>query len=259
MKIRAIFTDLDGTLLEPDGSLRAEASAEIENLTAGGVPVCLVTSKTPAEVVALLAQLRLATPAGFENGAGVVLADGSMVLDSAAIPVADLRHEARRLRARCGAPFRTLDELDDEELRSITELPGSVLAKMRDRQATLPIVVASKWDESLRASLPVRPRMRLLRGNRFLHLQGDHDKTSVIKVLLSRLPPRDGVVVSFGDSPNDLELLAGAGIAVIVPSAAGPSPELLLKVPGARVAPSPHGRGWAIAVREIVERSTPWR
>ena len=46
MKVRAIFTDLDGTLLEPDGSLRAEAFAEIQRLNAGGIPVCLVTSKT---------------------------------------------------------------------------------------------------------------------------------------------------------------------------------------------------------------------
>ena len=52
MKIRAIFTDLDGTLLEPDGSLRAEASAEIQRLSASDIPVCLVTSKTAAEVVA---------------------------------------------------------------------------------------------------------------------------------------------------------------------------------------------------------------
>jgi mannosyl-3-phosphoglycerate phosphatase len=259
MKIRAIFTDLDGTLLEPDGSLCDEAWAAIESLSTRGVSVCLVTSKTPAEVVALLGHLRLATPAGFENGAGVVLADGSMMIDTAAVPMADLRREATWLRARCGAPFRTLDELDDDEVRSITGVRRSALDAMRDRRATLPLSVASKWDAHLRASLSARPKMRLLRGNRFLHLQGDHDKTGVIRMLLSRLPPRDGVVVSFGDSPNDLELLAGAEIAVIVPSVAGPSPELVRRVPGAHVAPRPHGRGWAMAVREIVERTAPWR
>ena len=259
MKIRAIFTDLDGTLLEPDGSLRAEASAEIQRLSASDIPVCLVTSKTAAEVVALLARLRLATPAGFENGAGIVLADGSMVLEPAAITVAELRREVIRLRARCRVPFRTLDELGDDELVSITELPATALAAMRDRQATLPLVVVPMWDRRLRASLPARPRMRLLRGNRFLHLQGDHDKTTVMRLLLSRLPPRDGVVISLGDSPNDFELLAEAEIAVIVPSATGPSPELVRKIPHARVAPHPHGLGWVMAVRQIFERTTPWR
>jgi mannosyl-3-phosphoglycerate phosphatase len=259
MKVRAVFTDLDGTLLEPDGSLRAEAMAEIERLTAGGIPVCLVTSKTATEVVRLLARLQLETPAGFENGAGVVLANGSMVLDPAALSMTDLRRAAASLRARCEAPIKTLDELDDEELRSFTGLPGTALGAVRDRHATLPMVVAPQWDGPLREALPTRPRMRLLRGNRFLHLQGDHDKTSVMQLMLSRLPPREGVIVSCGDSPNDLELLVGTEIAVIVPSDAGPSPELVREVPGALVAPQPHGRGWAMAVREIVERTTPWR
>jgi mannosyl-3-phosphoglycerate phosphatase len=259
MKVRAVFTDLDGTLLEPDGSLRAEAMTEIGRLTALGIPVCLVTSKTATEVVRLLARLRLETPAGFENGAGVVLANGSMVLDPAALSMEDLRRAAASLRGRCAAPIKTLDELDDRELRCLTGLPETALGAVRDRQATLPIVVAPQWDGPLRETLPSRPRMRLLRGNRFLHLQGDHDKTSVMQLLLSRLPPREGVTVSCGDSPNDLELLTRTEIAVIVPSHAGPSSELVRKVPGAFVAPEPHGRGWAMAVREIVERTTPWR
>jgi mannosyl-3-phosphoglycerate phosphatase len=259
MKVRAIFTDLDGTLLEPDGSLRAEALTEIRRLSAGGIPVCLVTSKTAEEVIGLLARLQLTTPAGFENGAGIVLANGSVVLEEAAVTVEELRREAVRLRERCGVTLRTMDEIEDDELVSITKLPPAAIAAMRNRQATLPLVVEPEWDESLRAALPSRPRLRLLRGNRFLHLQGDHDKTSVMRLLLSRLPLRDGVVISLGDSPNDLELLAEAEIAVIVPSATGPSLELVQKIPRACVAPHPHGRGWAAALREIVEAAAPWR
>ncbi len=259
MKVRAIFTDLDGTLLEPDGSVGREAESEILRLTAAGIPVLLVTSKTAREVAGLLARLHLETPAGFENGAGIVEAGGSTVLDPAAIPVAELRLAAAELRRRCGAPLRTLDELDDSGLTSLTGLRGSALAAARDRQATMPLVVAPEWDCILRAALTSASRMRLVRGNRFLHLQGDHDKTTVMKLLLSRLPHREGIVVSCGDSPNDLELLAGAGVAVIVPSPAGPSPELVQNVPGALVAPHPHGRGWALAVREITERTKVWR
>jgi len=259
MKVRAIFTDLDGTLLEPDGSLRAEALTEIQRLNAGGIPVCLVTSKTAEEVIGLLARLRLTTPAGFENGAGIVLANGSVVFEEAAVTVEELRCEAVQLRERCGVTLRTMDEIEDDELASITKLPPAAIPAMRNRQATLPLVVAPECDEPLRAALPSRPRLRLLRGNRFLHLQGDHDKTSVMSLLLSRLPLRDGVVISLGDSPNDLELLAEAEIAVIVPSATGPSLELVQKIPRARVAPHPHGRGWAAALREIVEATAPWR
>ena len=258
MKIRAIFTDLDGTLLEPDGSLCAEALQEIQALNAAGIPVCLVTSKTPTEVIDLLARLQLVTPAGFENGAGIVLADGSMVLEPTAIAMADLRRHAAELRARSGVPLRTLDDLDDDELHSLTRLPRSALPAVRDRQATLPLVVDPKWDQLLRETFPARPRMRLQRGNRFLHLQGDHDKTSVMQRMLSLLPWRDGAVVSFGDSPNDFELLAMAEVAVIVPSAEGPSEELVGKIPAAHIAPYPHGRGWVMAVRHIAERNMSW-
>ena len=258
MKIRAIFTDLDGTLLEPDGSLCSEALREIDRLNAAGIPVCLVTSKTPAEVVGLLARLQLATPAGFENGAGVILSDGSMVLEPTAMPTAELRRHATELRARSGVPLRTLDELDDDELRSLTGLSECALVAVRDRRATLPLLVDSEWDRHLRESMPATPRMRLQRGNRFLHLQGDHDKTSVMKRLLSLLPPREGAVVSFGDSPNDLELLLEAEVAVIVPSAEGPSRELVGRIPEAHIAPRPHGRGWVLAVQRLVERASPW-
>jgi len=259
MKVRAIFTDLDGTLLEPNGSVRVEAMAEMQSLTAAGIPVCLVTSKTAHEVVRLLARFHLETPAGFENGAGIVDTRGSVVFDPAAIPVAKLRLAATSLRERCGAPLRTLDELDDSEVTTLTGLRGTALTAARDRQATIPLVVAAEWDCTLREALAEQPHMRLVRGNRFLHLQGNHDKNSVMNLLLSRLPPREGVVVSCGDSPNDLGLLAEAQVAIIVPSAAGPSEELVTRIPGARIAPQPHGRGWALAVREVVERNAPWR
>jgi len=258
MRIRAIFTDLDGTLLEPDGSIRAEALEALHELVANGVAVYLVTSKTAAELVELLARLRLETPAGFENGAGVVFADGSVLLGPEAVPVDEVRALAVSLRAETGAPLRTLDELDDEELMAVTGLPISALPGVRDRRATMPLRVPSRWDRRLRRSLPVEPRMRLVRGDRFLHLQGDHDKTTVMNLLLARLPERDGAVVSLGDSPNDLELLAAADVAVIVPSDTGPHPELVRRLPGARVAPGRHGRGWAMAVRQMIERTPTW-
>ena len=257
MKIRVVFTDLDGTLLEPDGSLRDEAAAAVRRLTSEAVPVCAVTSKTAEEIAAILAVLGLATPAGFENGAGALLPDRTVVLDPAAVAVDVLRAEAARLRTATGAPLRTLDELDDGELAAITALPAESLAGVRRRRATLPLVVAPEWDDTLRRALPARPRLRLLRGNRFLHLQGGHDKTSVLELLLAHLPARPGAVVACGDSPNDVELLAGADIPVIVPSAAGPSPELARRFPGAVVAPAPHGRGWAAAMDAIFERTSP--
>lgn len=250
MRVRAVLTDLDGTLLEPDGRLGAEARAALDELAGAGVPVLPVTSKTAAEVAWLLSRLGLAGPAGFENGAGVLGRDGVTRLSLAAVPVEALRGVADHLRAATGAPARTIEELDDAELEAITGLAGAELERARCRQATLPLVVDNSWDEALRARTP--PELVLVRGNRFLHLHGRHVKADVVPALLAAVPG-PGAVVACGDAPNDLELLSSGDVAVIVPSAQGPHPVLRAALPGARVAPAPHGRGWALAVLALLD------
>jgi len=255
--LRAVLTDLDGTVLEPDGSLCLEAKAALAVLAAAGVPVFPVTSKTAAELAPLLAELGLSTCAGCENGAVVRLADGSTELLPQAVPLDELIATLGAIRRRAGAPVRTLLELDDVELSTLTGLTGIALAHARQREATLPLVVDPRWDEELRNALPDRPRLRLVRGNRFLHLQGAHSKHDVVPRLIEATGDRTGPIVACGDAPNDAELLAQADIAVIVPAASGASPRLVEQVRHATVAPHPHGRGWAAALTALLARSEP--
>ena len=249
MRIRAILTDLDGTLLEPDGSLCLEAAEALRILCDRGIPVLPVTSKTAAEVIWLLERLGLPGPAGFENGAGLVERGGRITLHPEAVAVDALRDVAAGLRRETAAPLRTLDEVSDDELGSLTGLTGDELKRARDRRATLPLVVGEAWDAKLSAAAP--PHVLLVRGNRFLHLQGRHAKASVAAELLAAAPG-DGAVVACGDSPNDLELLQLGDVAVIVPSATGFHHGLRTALPRARVAPAPHGRGWALSVMQLL-------
>ncbi|HQN96532.1 MAG TPA: HAD-IIB family hydrolase [Thermoanaerobaculales bacterium] len=249
MRLRAVLTDLDGTLLEPDGSLCAEAAAALQELREQGVAVLPLTSKTAAEVEHLLARLDLPGPGGFENGAGIVERGGATTMTAGAIPMDELRSAASRLRRVVAAPLRTLEELTDQELAALTGMTGGDLARVRQRRATLPMVVDERWDGDLRGAAPAR--MQLVRGNRFLHLQGRHAKADVVAQLLATAPG-GGVVVAFGDAPNDLELLRCGDVAVIVPSASGAHRDLEQALAGAVVAPAPHGRGWAAVVRRLV-------
>ena len=251
MRIAVVLTDLDGTLLEPDGSATPEALGALAWLAAGGVPVHAVTSKTAAELELLARELGLRAAAGFENGAGVVAAGGEVELQPAAVALATLVTVAQEIRRATGAPLLTLLELDDAELGARTGLSGPALAAVRRREATLPLVVAPQWDDALRAALPAAPALRLVRGNRFLHLQGNHDKADLVGRLLAAVDRGAGAVVALGDAPNDAGLLAAADVAVIVPSSEGPHPELRRRFPAALVAPLPHGRGWARAVRAL--------
>jgi mannosyl-3-phosphoglycerate phosphatase len=247
-----VFTDLDGTLLEPDGTVSEAALAALGELRGARVPVCAVTSKTVAELDALAAVLGLDAPAGFENGAGVWWPDGRAELGPSAIPMDELAEIAATLGQRTGTPLRTLFELHDVELTAMTGLCGAALAAARERRATLPLIVDAVHDEALRSGLPTTPRLRLVRGNRFLHLQGAHDKADVVPRLRELAARGPGVAVACGDAPNDADLLAAADIRVIVPGSKGPHPELLRLFPDAIVAPLPHGPGWAAALRGVL-------
>lgn len=254
MKIRAILTDLDGTLLQPDGSALPEIRTALAAAHRAGIPVCPVTSKTVPELLALRRELGLADPAGFENGAGVLERDGRCLLGDRAVPYDDLLGSLEFVRRRSGAPVSGLHELDDLELAALTKLPIEALWAVRERRATLPLVVDPAWDDGLVAALPEQPATRLVRGNRFLHFQGRHDKADVVGMLLNRVTGRTGLVVALGDAPNDAGLLAAAEVAVIIPNAKGPHPDLVARFPNARVAPRPHGRGWADIVLEMMEQ-----
>ncbi len=255
MKLRAVLTDLDGTVLEPDGSLLPEAVAAWHELAAAGAVVCPVTSKTAAEVALFLAGLGVASPAGGENGGVVIAADGTVELAPAAVAVVELERVVASLRAQTGAPIESFLELPDARLEALTGLRGAAVAAARSRVATLPLLVDRAWDDALGAALAAAASLRLVRGNRFLHLQGRHDKADVVPRLLALVGPGPGRVVACGDAANDLELLRAADIRIIVPGSSGPDPALVAAIPDAVVAPWPHGRGWAGALVELVRRS----
>jgi mannosyl-3-phosphoglycerate phosphatase len=243
-----VLTDLDGTLLEPDGRACGEVVQALAVLAQYRVPVLPVTSKTAVEVRRILCGLALSGPAGFENGAGVVTVEGEIMLRPEAVRAETLREVASALRRQTGCGLRTIEEMDDAELSALTGLVGEELGLARRRQATLPLLVGQEWDAALREAAP--GEVLLVRGNRFLHLQGRHAKADVVPELLAAAPD-GGVVVGCGDSPNDLELLQSVEQAVIVPSESGPHPLLRAAFPDALVAPAPHGRGWALAVLSL--------
>ena len=100
-----------------------------------------MTSKTASEVRHLLESLDLPGPAGFENGAGTVDRIGTIRLNAAALSVESLRVAAARLRRETSVPLQTLDELSDRDLGSLVGLAGDELVRLRERRATLPLLV----------------------------------------------------------------------------------------------------------------------
>lgn len=253
MKPLVFLTDLDGTLLESDGTAREEVALLLRQLRGRGIPVHAITSKTAVEAAGLVEELGLTFPAGVENGAGVVDRDGRLSLGEKAVALPILRRIASTLKERSQVPFQTLEELEDQALSCMVQLPLSQIPAMRARTASLPLVCEPKYDHILTASLPSQPKVRLVRGNRFLHLQGDHDKADVFPLLLGAAKRDEVFLVGLGDSPNDYPLLAACDLAFIVSSANGGHSWLRARLPTAQVTPFPHGLGWVWAVGQALE------
>lgn len=248
MRLRAVFTDLDGTLLEEDGSIGAEARAALDALHARGVPVAPVSSKTRVELAAAMGEL-LASHGAFENGAGVISPAGVLVAPGA-VTVVRLASALEEV-VRRGLPVRALAAMSDDELRRETGLDPSRLAAARAREYDVPFLAPGVDDAELRRAVAsVDPALRLVRGGLFWHLSGPHDKKDAVRRILEDLP-EGGATVGLGDAAND-DFLEVVDVAVVVPRASGPDPALLGRVPAARVAPKPYGAGWSAAILELL-------
>ncbi len=250
MPIAAVLTDLDGTLLQADGSLSAEARRALATLRQRGIPVAPLTSKTEPELRVWMDRLGAGGHGAFENGAGCLGPEGAEVLP-AAIPAPRLATLLAEMTERAGVKVRTLGELSDAELGELTGLPPDEIGPVKARAFSLPFVADEKTGQRLMAEVSTRPGLRLVRGGRFWHLSGDHDKADAAGRILARLG-RPGLVIGLGDAPNDAGFLRLCHVAVVVPRPEGVDAALAARLPGCRVARVPGGRGWAEEVISLL-------
>lgn len=251
MRLAAVLTDLDGTLLDHGGVLGEVAREAIGELRLLGIPVVPLTSKTEIELRDLLAELDLGGIGGFENGAGVV-SPGGVEVSEKAVGVGRLGRYLAELSSLCGAVLTPVSELSVAEIRRITGLARAKVPAMLARQFGLPFLAPEGAQGGLVAAAARMPGVRLTRGGLFWHLSGPHGKEDALELLL-----RAGLIsrplAGFGDAPNDAGFLARCDVAVLVPRATGGvEAGLAAAVPGGREAPFPAGRGWAATVREIL-------
>ncbi len=250
MPIAAVLTDLDGTLLEADGSLSSEARGALATLREQGIPVAPLTSKTEPELRVWIDRLGAGDHGAFENGAGWLGPAGPEVL-KAAIPARRLATLLAEMAEQAGVEVRTLNDLSDRELGEMTGLPPGEIGPARARAYSLPFVADDEAGGRLAAQVDRRKGLRLVRGGRFWHLSGDHDKADAAGRILEQLG-RPGLVVGLGDAPNDAGFLRLSDVAIVVPRAEGPDTSLTARLPRFRLAGAPGGRGWAEEVMSLL-------
>jgi mannosyl-3-phosphoglycerate phosphatase len=220
-----VFTDLDGTLLDPKDGRWEAARPGLERLATLGAPLVLCTTKTRAEVLPVRQALGLADPFVTEYGGGVYIPRNYFPF---ALPTA--RVEAGFQVLELGTAYdklvRALEEaaqtsgvvargfhrMTDGEVAKLCKLDRATARRARQREFDEPFLLergTAKQKDRFFRWLEQRG-LRWREGARFLHLMGDNDKGVAVARLIGLYRQQYGevVTVGLGDSRADLDFLA---------------------------------------------------
>lgn len=216
--MKAVFSDLDGTILDHYTYSYKEALPGINLLKKKGAPLVLVSSKTFAEMKDLHRELGLSYPFIFEGGNGIGYPgrnrdnDYSPVVTG--IETGILLIKMDLLRKAVEIPIIPLYEMSREEIMKRTGLSLKSAALAKERLSSIPFIPASpqQIDINKANSRLFKDNLMITKGGRFYHFSSvDSDKGKAVRKIIEQLKSEktaDLISVGIGDSENDLPMLA---------------------------------------------------
>jgi len=267
-----VFSDLDGSLLDPETYAWEEARPAVEALRRLDIPLVLASSKTRAEMVVHAQAMDLRAPFLAENGGVLVVpagyfghaVPGSLAQEGFDIlplgmPRRVLVKALAEMAQKIGTRVRGFASLGLAEVQRLTGLSGRAARLALDREHDEPFMMDDEGSiDALRAAATDR-QLKVTRGGRFFHLTGGSDKGRAVRVLMGLFESvgRRLNSVGLGDAPNDLALLAAVQQPIVIPRPDGTAdPTLCAGLPGAQLAPRPGPAGWNEAVLSVLRGET---
>ena len=230
-----IFTDLDGTLLDPQTYSFSSAVPALELLREECIPLVFCSSKTRAEIEYWRGRLGNLHPFISENGGGIFVPlsyfaedDISALRPKAEMiegyflitlgtPYALLRAALGELQ-RKGFDVKGFGDMSEPEVAEITGLSREQAELAKGREFDEPFIF--KGDQRKLNALLASIRGRGLRCDqgRFYHLMGENDKGRAVEMLkgLYRRKLGDIITIALGDSPVDFPMLEKADYPILV-------------------------------------------
>jgi mannosyl-3-phosphoglycerate phosphatase len=247
----AVFTAMDGTLLDSLTFDPGESRGTIARLLSAGIPVIPISIMTLDEIAPIASDLGLQTAMVIEAGGAIARwKDGGWDVEPCGPPAETFLSVVAHIEDRSGSSLLVYSAMEESAAAEVSGRSGEMLRASTRRAFSEPFVIESGGLEAIRqAAAEIGFSVR--RGRRFLHLCRESYEGEAFARLRNEL--RCDVVIAVGGSLVDATFLRGAEIAIVVPGSDGEiDSELLQKIPGARVAPAPAPAGWSIAVEEAL-------
>lgn len=229
----AVFTSVVGTLIDARTFDAGTNPAVVARLQSEGVPVIPISVLPLDEIEPVAERFGFRDVMVVEAGGAIARRSGSeWIVEPCGVPAELLLDVVAAIEDRSGAHLR-VEMLDAATRRCYSE----------------PFIIESGDPERVRRAA-AELGYSIRSGRRYLYLCRECDEGAAFARVREEV--RCEVAVALGGSMIDLEFLSRADIPMIVPGPDGPDPELLERVPHARVAPAPAPDGWAAVVEELL-------
>lgn len=214
----AVFTDLDGTLLDHDTYRFDAALPAIAALRERSIPLVLASSKTEAEMAPIATALGLDTPMIVENGAGIARFSDTASADDSIY--GRIRALLGSLPPSLAGRFTGFGDWSVADVARETGLPLDSARLAKTRRFSEP----GRWsgtEEEKRAFMALLAEQGLtaVQGGRFLTVMPPGSKAGAMARVVAALAEARGepvFSVALGDAPNDLAMIEAADLGIII-------------------------------------------
>jgi mannosyl-3-phosphoglycerate phosphatase family protein len=254
----AVFTAVDGSLLDSLTFEAGENRRAIERLAAEGIPVIPVTVMTLEEIAPIAADLGLRTAMVIEAGGAIARWKNDAWEVEPSGPLAEtFLGVVTDIEERSGANLLVYSAMEEAAAARVSGRSGEMLHASTRREFSEPFVIESGDLVAIRRAAS-ELGFSVRQGRRFFHLCRECDEGEAFSRIREEL--QCDTAIGIGGSVVDAEFLIRSDVAIIVPGIDGtPDGELVTKVPWARTAPAPAPGGWTMAVEEAVRELAPKR
>ena len=271
-----IFTDLDGTLLDPQSYSFDAALPALERVRQRRIPLILCSSKTRAEMEFYQGRLNIDEPFVSENGGALFVPWGyfsrvpeesekrgrHLVLEFG-VSYQTIRERFLEVAARLNVKPIGFGDLEAEEISSLLNLSitEAELARKREYDEAFYFPEKPKEEQIKLAEREFNQAgLKLTTGGKLFHLHGDHDKGKAVRSLIRMYTDNwtdEFLTIGLGDSLNDLSLLEAVDVPVLVKKEDGSYQQEILSKIEVHKASETGPRGWNQAVLELLEKLDP--